>query len=153
MKHINQYLKTLLTTLFVLLFSSSVVAENYTFEIEGVSLGDSLLDYMSKNVHEFTDENFETDVTQSDLPVLIDFWAAWCGPCKAIAPLIDEIAGEYQGKIKVGKVDVDQNQNTAMKYGIRSIPTLLLMKNGEIVDQIVGAVPKGNITDILNKAV
>ena len=108
---------------------------------------------MSKNVHEFTDENFETDVTQSDLPVLIDFWAAWCGPCKAIAPLIDEIAGEYQGKIKVGKVDVDQNQNTAMKYGVRSIPTLLLMKNGEIVDQIVGAVPKGNITDILNKAV
>ena len=108
---------------------------------------------MSKNVHEFTDENFETDVTQSDLPVLIDFWAAWCGPCKAIAPLIDEIAGEYQGKIKVGKVDVDQNQNTAMKYGVRSIPTLLLMKNGGIVDQIVGAVPKGNITDILNKAV
>ncbi|MBI90160.1 MAG: thiol reductase thioredoxin [Candidatus Marinimicrobia bacterium] len=108
---------------------------------------------MSKNVHEFTDENFETDVTQSDLPVLIDFWAAWCGPCKAIAPLIDEIAGEYQGKIKVGKVDVDQNQNTAMKYGVRSIPTLLLMKNGEIVDQIVGAVPKGNITDILNKAI
>tara|TARA_B100000131_G_scaffold260360_2_gene256167 strand:- start:882 stop:1208 length:327 start_codon:yes stop_codon:yes gene_type:complete len=108
---------------------------------------------MSKNVHEFTDENFETDVTQSDLPVLIDFWAAWCGPCKAIAPLIDEIAGEYQGKIKVGKVDVDQNQNTAMKYGVRSIPTLLLMKNGEIVDQIVGAVPKGNITEILNKAV
>ena len=108
---------------------------------------------MSKNVHEFTDENFETDVTQSDLPVLIDFWAVWCGPCKAIAPLIDEIAGEYQGKIKVGKVDVDQNQNTAMKYGVRSIPTLLLMKNGEIVDQIVGAVPKGNITDILNKAI
>ena len=108
---------------------------------------------MSNNVNEFTDENFDVDVAKSELPVLIDFWAAWCGPCKAIAPVIDEIAVEYEGKIKVGKVDVDKNQNTAMKYGVRSIPTLLIMKSGEVVNQIVGAVPKENITDILNKVI
>ena len=108
---------------------------------------------MSNNVNEFTDDNFDADVAQSDLPVLIDFWAAWCGPCKSIAPIIDEIAGEYSGKVKVGKVDVDKNQNIAMKYGIRSIPTLLVMKGGEVVNQIVGAVPKENITDVLDKVV
>tara|TARA_Y100000748_G_scaffold288063_1_gene272679 strand:- start:3303 stop:3629 length:327 start_codon:yes stop_codon:yes gene_type:complete len=108
---------------------------------------------MSNNVNEFTDENFDVDVAKSELPVLIDFWAAWCGPCKAIAPIIDEIAVEYEGKIKVGKVDVDKNQNTAMKYGVRSIPTLLIMKSGEVVNQIVGAVPRENITDILDKVI
>ena len=105
---------------------------------------------MSDNVYEFTDQNFETDVQESGLPVLIDFWAVWCGPCKAIAPVLEEIAKEYKGKIKVGKVDVDKNQDTASKYGVRSIPTLLLMKNGEIINQLVGAVPKSNITDILD---
>ena len=108
---------------------------------------------MSESVHEFTDQNFESDVEKSELPVLIDFWATWCGPCKAIAPMIEEIAGDYKGKIKVGKVDVDKNQNTAMKFGVRSIPTLLVLKNGEVVNQIVGAVPKANITDVLDEVI
>ena len=107
---------------------------------------------MSQLVNEFTDANFENDVTNSDIPVLVDFWATWCGPCKAIAPIIEEIAEDYKGKVKVGKVDVDQNQNTAMKYGVRSIPTLLLMKNGEVINQLVGSVPKANITDLLDSS-
>ena len=106
---------------------------------------------MSENIHEFTDQSFATDVVQADLPVLIDFWAVWCGPCKAIAPTIEEIAGDYAGKVKVGKLNVDQNQNTAMQYGVRSIPTLLIMKSGEVVSQIVGAVPKENITKALDE--
>ena len=101
---------------------------------------------MSQLVNEFTDANFENDVTNSDIPVLVDFWATWCGPCKAIAPIIEEIAEDYKGKVKVGKVDVDQNQNSAMKFGVRSIPTLLILKNGEVVNQIVGSVPKSEIS-------
>tara|TARA_B100001250_G_scaffold115089_1_gene97498 strand:- start:498 stop:824 length:327 start_codon:yes stop_codon:yes gene_type:complete len=107
---------------------------------------------MSDVVYEFTDQNFEKDVLQADVPVLIDFWATWCGPCKAIAPVIEEIAGEYENRVKVGKVDVDQNQNTAMQFGVRSIPTLLLINNGKVANQIVGAVPKENITKVLDEA-
>ena len=107
---------------------------------------------MSDLVYEFTDQNFENDVLQADVPVLIDFWAAWCGPCKAIAPVIEEIAAEYENKVKVGKVDVDQNQNTAMQFGVRSIPTLLLINNGKVANQIIGAVPKENITKVLDES-
>ena len=105
---------------------------------------------MSQLVNEFTDANFENDVTNSDIPVLVDFWATWCGPCKAIAPIIEEIAEDYKGKVQVGKVDVDQNQNSAMKFGVRSIPTLLILKNGEVVNQIVGSVPKSEISEKLD---
>ena len=106
---------------------------------------------MSENLHEFTDQSFDAEVIQTDVPVLIDFWAAWCGPCKAIAPIIEEIAEDYDGKVKVGKLDVDMNQKTAMQYGVRSIPTLLIIKNGEVISQIVGAVPKENITKALDE--
>jgi thioredoxin 1 len=96
---------------------------------------------------EITDANFEQEVLKSDVPVLLDFWAVWCGPCKMIAPFVQEIANEYEGKVKVGKVDVDNNPQTSMTYGIRSIPTLLIFKNGKIADQIIGAVPKNTIVN------
>ena len=91
---------------------------------------------------EITDSNFQNEVLQSDKPVLLDFWAEWCGPCKMVAPVVEELAKEYDGKLKVGKVDVDSNQQTSMQYGIRSIPTLLIFKGGKVVDQLIGAVPK-----------
>jgi thioredoxin 1 len=99
---------------------------------------------------EITDANFADEVEKSDIPVLIDFWAVWCGPCKMIAPIVEELAGDFQGKAKIGKVDVDNNPMIAGKFGIRSIPTLLIFKGGQVVDQIVGAVPKGSIVDKLN---
>ena len=107
---------------------------------------------MADNVIEFNEQNFDSDVLESKTPVLVDFWAVWCGPCKAIAPIIEEIASDYSGKVAVGKVDVDNNNQVAMKYGIRSIPTLLLFNNGEVVDQVIGNVGKENIESMLNKA-
>ena len=108
---------------------------------------------MGEHVIEFTDKNFETEVLQADKPVVIDFWAEWCGPCKAIAPTIDELSEEYLGKVKFGKVNVDFNQQTAMKYGIRSIPSLLFFNNGSVVNQIIGSVPKDNIVRILEETI
>ncbi|HAH50946.1 MAG TPA: thioredoxin [Balneola sp.] len=99
---------------------------------------------------EFTDGNFEAEVLNSDKPVLVDFWAEWCGPCRMIGPVVEEMAGEYEGKAKIGKVNVDNNPDISVKYGIRSIPALLIFKNGEVVDQIVGAVPKPHLTKQLD---
>ncbi len=98
-----------------------------------------------------TDDNFQTEVLSSDKPVLVDFWAEWCGPCKMIAPVVEELAREYDGTLKVGKVDVDANQKVSMQFGIRSIPTLLIFKGGKVVDQVIGAVPKRALADKVTK--
>ncbi len=106
----------------------------------------------SDAIIELSDSTFESEVVNSDVPVLVDFWAPWCGPCRAIAPLVEEISSSYEGKIKVGRMNVDENQSTTMKFGIRSIPTIIMFKGGEAVDQIIGAVPKGEIERVVDKS-
>jgi thioredoxin 1 len=106
----------------------------------------------SENVKAFTDANFDSEVLKSDIPVLVDFWATWCAPCKQIAPLLDAAADEYAGKVKVGKVNVDENQATPSKYGVRGIPTIIIFKGGVVVDQVVGAVPKSQMDALIAKA-
>jgi thioredoxin 1 len=102
------------------------------------------------NVLTFKDANFDSEVLKSDVPVLVDFWATWCGPCKMMAPTVDAIAAEYEGKIKVGKVDVDESGGTAMRYNIQGIPTLLLFKGGRVVEMRVGAVGKAEVLKMLS---
>ena len=108
---------------------------------------------MAENVMEFNDQNFDSDVLKAGMPVLVDFWAVWCGPCKAIAPIVEEVANDYSGKVRVGKIDVDSNNQVAMRYGIRSIPTLLLFSGGEVVGQVIGNVGKESIESMLSKAI
>jgi len=108
---------------------------------------------MSEHIKNVSDDSFEADVLKSDTPVLVDYWAAWCGPCKMIAPILEEVAAEFAGKVTVAKVNVDENQQTAAKFGIRGIPTLMLFQNGEVKATKVGAVSKGQLTEFLNESI
>ena len=105
----------------------------------------------SPSILTLTQENFSQQVLQSTAPVLVDFWAEWCGPCKMIAPLLDELADEYDGKVKIGKVNIDEQQNLAAEYGVRAIPTLLVFQNGQVADQIVGARSKRDLKASLDR--
>lgn len=105
---------------------------------------------MSEHIVNVTDDSFEQDVLSSDTPVLVDYWAEWCGPCKTIAPVIDQLADEYNGKLKVAKLNIDENPNTPPKYGIRGIPTLMLFKNGEVEATKVGSLSKTQLTEFLS---
>ena len=105
----------------------------------------------SNAIMEVNDSNFDQDVLKSEKPVLIDFWAAWCGPCRALAPIVDELATAYEGKVTVAKMDVDRNTATPMRYGVRGIPTLLVFKGGQVKEQIVGYVPKEQIQKAIDK--
>lgn len=100
---------------------------------------------------EVTDETFDAEIVKSDLPVMVDFWAEWCGPCRMVGPVVEELASEYKGKIKVAKMDVDKNRETPAKFGIRNIPTLILFKGGEVAQTIVGAQPKSYLEDEIKK--
>lgn len=105
------------------------------------------------NVNEVTDASFDQEVLRSTVPVLIDFWAPWCGPCRAIAPVVEELAGEYQGRLKVVKMNVDDNCETPSNYGVRGIPNLLLIKSGQVADQIIGAVPKAQLVKAIDRVI
>ncbi|HCA27745.1 MAG TPA: thiol reductase thioredoxin [Betaproteobacteria bacterium] len=105
---------------------------------------------MSEHIHYITDDAFEQEVLQADLPVLVDFWADWCGPCKMIAPILDEVAQEYTGRLKVAKVNIDENQATPPKYGVRGIPTLMIFKNGNVEAMKVGALSKSQLTAFID---
>jgi len=107
----------------------------------------------SERIVEITDGNFETEVAGSDVPVLVDFWAEWCGPCRAIGPLVEQLAEEYAGKLKVGKCDVDSSRQTAVKFGIQSIPTLLIFKGGAVTGKITGARPKADMKAAIDQAI
>ena len=107
----------------------------------------------SANVKHTSDQNFEKDVLTSRKPVLVDFWATWCAPCRAIAPIIDEVADQYAGKLEVYKVDIDSNPEAPSRFGVRGIPTVILFKGGQVVDQVVGAVPKSQIEALVQKGV
>jgi thioredoxin 1 len=107
----------------------------------------------SPNTFEVTDANFAAEVEQSALPVLVDFWAVWCGPCRTIAPHVEAIAAAYAGKLRVGKCDIDRNQAIPTQFEIRGVPTLLLFKNGQVAGQLVGAVPRARIEDLVNKVI
>ena len=107
---------------------------------------------MAGNVHEFTDDNFDSEVLQASDPVLVDFWAPWCGPCRQIAPMIDELAGENLGSIKIGKVNIDDSPGAAQRYGVSSIPTLMLFKNGDVSERFVGVQPKARLQASLDAA-
>ena len=104
----------------------------------------------SKEIHHVTDATFEPEVLKSDTPVLVDYWAEWCGPCKSIAPILDDIAKEYDGRLKIAKINVDENQQVPAKFGIRGIPTLILFKNGVAAAQKVGAMAKGQLTSFID---
>lgn len=108
---------------------------------------------MADNVLAVTDDTFDAEVLKSELPALVDFWASWCGPCRAIGPVVEELAEEYAGKVKVAKLNVDESPKTPGQYGIRAIPTLIMFKDGEVVDQITGAVSKSHIETALQKIV
>jgi thioredoxin 1 len=108
--------------------------------------------FIMANVTEFSDTNFQDDVLKSDKPVLVDFWAPWCGPCRMIAPLVEELAKEYEGSVKIGKVNIDDNPSVAMNYGVNSIPTLMIFKGGQVVDRFVGVQPKSRLQQAIDAA-